>query len=125
MFDSIGSQVNRIPSEVFLAIIIVSLLLLLIINFGSSPMGVLKAYLQNLKLPKKQSKPKQQPLTPKQTLELSNSLVGKFMTEDLVDNQEVIGLKGTLISEHIVFEAEKRGLLGKLASISVFWPIET
>lgn len=124
MLDSIGSQVNRIPSEVFLVIIIVSLLLLLIINFGSFPIAILKTYLQNLKLPKKLSKPKQQPLTPKQTQELSNNLVGKFMTEDLVDKQEVIGLKGTLISEHIVFEAEKRGLLEKLNSISVFWPIE-
>ena len=124
MFDSIGSQLNGIPSAMVLIIIVVSFLLLLLINFGRFPKERLKVYLEKLKLPKKQSKPKQQILTPKQTQELSNSLVGKFMTEDFVDKQEVIGLKGTLISEHVVFEAEKRGLLEKLASISVFWPIE-
>ncbi len=124
MFDSIGSQINNVPSESIGVIIFIAALLLLIINFSDLVISSVNVFLSRLRLPKPKTKEKPKSLTLKQTQELSNSLVGKFMIEDFIDNKEVIGLKGTLISEHIAFEAEKRGLLDKLASISAFWPVE-
>jgi hypothetical protein len=124
MFDSIGSLTDKISNSFIITLVGFSLLLLILLNFWDK----LKMFLQSL-FAKFNSKVQtnatvEKPLSPKQIEELSNSLVGKFMTDDLIDGKDVIGLKGTLISEHIAFEAEKRGLLQKLSSISAYWPVE-
>lgn len=125
MLDSIGSQINRLPSFVIVIIMVVALITFLALNFEKPLANSLKVLIRQLKLTVPKPKQSEQTLSSKQIEELGNSLVGKFMTEDLLDGQEVIASKGTLISEHIAFEAEKRGLLQKLDSISVFWPIES
>ena len=125
MLDSIGPQLNRIPSVAIAVIVLVAFILLLVINFAGLMVEILRSLVTTLKSPRRELKQSITQLSPKQVEDLSNSLVGKFMTKDLLDGKEVIGLKGTLISEHIAFEAEKRGLLQKLASISAFWPVES
>ncbi len=124
MIDSIGSLINQIPSLIIVFIIVIATVLLLVVNYKGNLRVILTHQIERIKILRTKTKPAELHLTPKQIEELSNSLVGKFMNEDLVDGKETIAVKGTLISEQIAFEAEKRGLLQKLKSISAFWPVE-
>ena len=125
MFDSIGSQIEQLSSPAIILIMILAFILLLFLNFEETLVDRFKILVTRVKLMVIKPERAQQKLNSKQIEELGNSLVGKFMIEDLLDGKEIIALKGTLISEHIAFEAEKRGLLQKLDSISVFWPVES
>ncbi len=124
MIEAIGSTINKISSTTIAAIVGAAVILLPLVQLRNEILRDLKLLFKNIASLRVNVERKKPLLRVKGKETLRESLVGKFMVADFVDKKEVLGLKGTLISEQIALEAEKRGLLEKLEQISAFWPVE-
>jgi len=129
MTEAIGSLIANIPTSALLLLVFSSTLLLVVLNTGNFLQNSFNSIIQAIRLSAdsliKGKKVENRALSSRESEDLATSLVGKFIVEDFTDGNEILAKKGTLISEQIVREAQKRDLLKKLGDKAVFWPVES
>ena len=124
MIEAIGSTISKISSTTIATVVGAAIILLPLIHLRSEIFHHLNFLFKKITLLRLTTVQVKQNLSAGKTESLREQLVGKFLTADFVAGKEVLGLKGTLISEQIALEAERRALLEKLEKISAFWPVE-